>query len=371
LRLESELRTQTVKISTPTRHRLRFGFVGPMLAIACLGLLPAAAAAKDKPPPRPLYWGAVIGPQLTGTAAPFDPIAIDHFEQLAGKKLSVSAFSSPFADCIVPPCAFFPFPAPVMESVRKRGTIPLLSWASQSVPSSLSEPAFRLAAVTSGAYDGYIREFAEAARTWGHPFFLRFDPEMNGFWFPWSDGVNGNKPGDFVAAWRHVHDIFTSVGATNATWVWCPNVDFNRELTQLHSLYPGGRYVDWTCLDGFNWGRTPNSVGWQSFNEVFRTTYKRVLRIAPHKPMFVGETASDDRGGSKANWIHNLLRIVPSRYRKVRGLIWYDEADQGMHWPIEDSPSATKAFAKGIAHSVYRPNDFSELPPGPIQPPRW
>ncbi len=35
-------------------------------------------------------------------------------------------------------------------------------------------------------------------------------------------GVNGDQPGEFVAAWRHVHDIFTSVGATNATWVWCP-----------------------------------------------------------------------------------------------------------------------------------------------------
>ena len=31
---------------------------------------------------------------------------------------------------------------------------------------------------------------------------------MNGWWWPWSEQLNGNNPGEFVAAWRHVHDIF-------------------------------------------------------------------------------------------------------------------------------------------------------------------
>ena len=110
-----------------------------------------------------------------------------------------------------------------------------------------------------GHHDAYIREFAEAAKAWGHPFFLRFNWEMNGNWFPWSEGVNGNQPGEYVAAWRHVHDIFTQVGATNATWVWCPNVDPASKLHDLASLYPGDAYVDWTGLDGYNWGTNPAS----------------------------------------------------------------------------------------------------------------
>ena len=82
----------------------------------------------------------------------------------------------------------------------------------------------------AGTYDAYIREFAEGARDWGHPFFLRFNWEMNGDWFPWAERVNGNQPGEYVAAWRHVHDIFTAVGATNATWVWCPYADSKPRL---------------------------------------------------------------------------------------------------------------------------------------------
>ena len=95
-------------------------------------------------------------------------------------------------------------------------------------PGATTEPDFQLSDVIAGTYDAYIAQFAAEAQDWGHPFFLRFNWEMNGNWFPWSEGVNGNNPGEYVAAWRHVHDIFAAVGATNATWVWCPYADANK-----------------------------------------------------------------------------------------------------------------------------------------------
>jgi hypothetical protein len=356
------------RTSRPTHRRLC-----ALLALAAIGVCavaPASASASSKPP-RPLYWGAMIGSQFTGESPPWDMNALASFEGLAGKGVSIVPFSSPFTDCASHPCSFFPFPAEAMESIRQHGALPMLTWASQSVPSSLHEPHFGLADVAHGAFDAYIHEFAEKAREWGHPFFLRFDQEMNGFWFPWSEGVNGNKRGTFVAAWRHVHDIFTRVGATNATWVWCPNVDFTRKLIPLHSLYPGGRYVDWTCLDGFNWGKTPGSGGWMGFGRVFESTYRRMVKIAPKKPMMIGETASEERGGSKPAWIHNTLKIVPHRFRKVRALLWFEEKDRDMHWPIESSPASSTAFAQAIQRTVYRPNEFGGIETSPIPPPSW
>jgi hypothetical protein len=342
-------------------------------AIAACALVPAAANAKGKPPPQPLYWGAVIGKQLTGESPPWDMNALYQFEGLAQKGASLLEFSSPFADCTIHPCSYYYFPTLAMETLRTHGTIPVLTWASQSVPvpPSLKESRFQLSDIIRGTYDEYIRDFATQAREWGHPFFLRFDQEMNGFWFPWNEGINGNKRGQFVKAWRHVHDIFTSVGATNATWVWCPNVDFTRKLIPLHSLYPGGRYVDWTCLDGFNWGATQNSGGWMSFERVFRSTYRRVLKFAAHKPMMVGETASEERGGSKPAWIRHTLKAIPKSFPKVRGLIWFEEDDRGMRWPIESSTASREAFAQSIQRTVYRPNEFSEIGPGPVPPPAW
>jgi hypothetical protein len=341
-----------------------------LLAVAtCCVVAPSASA---KPKPRPLFWGAQVGKQITGTQAPWDMSALEKFEATVHKGLSLLSFYAPFANCTVSPCEFYGFPTAPMQNIRQHGAIPFLSWSSASIDNDpVLQPDFRLARIIDGSYDEYIRSFAKAARDWGHPFFLRFDWEMNGFWFPWNEVLNGNKPGEFVAAWRHVHDIFTSVGATNATWVWCPNIALIPKLKHFRSLYPGNAYVDWTCLDGFNWGDTPNSAGWMSFNEIFRSTYREVVKIAPHKPMVIGETGSDDRGGSKAAWIHNTLRVVPSRFRKVRGLIWFDESTQGMHWPIESSKAATRSFARGIKRRIYRPNIYGGLATGPIRPPSW
>jgi hypothetical protein len=293
--------------------------------------------------------------------------AVDKFERLAKKKLSLVAFQAPFAECKGKQCTFYTFPTTPMEDLRAHGAIPFFSWSSSSADDGTThDPMFRLKKVASGRYDDYIRSFAQSAAQWGHPFFLRFNWEMNGDWFPWGDEVNGNKRRDFVAAWRHVHDIFDSVGATNATWVWCPNVG---EEFGLRSLYPGDSYVDWTCLDGYNWGTRFHWSKWQSFDEIFRASYERVVRIAPSKPMVIGEVASTTFGGSKAAWIRNFLRVVPAKYPKVRGVLWFDVHDRGTNWPIDRPRKVTKAFAGGIASPVYKPNVFGSIAASPIAPP--
>jgi beta-mannanase len=258
-----------------------------------------------------------------------------------------------------------------MESIRAYGAIPVYSWSSQSIPSRQGEPDFQLSDVIAGTYDSYIRKFAEAAKAWGHPFFLRFDWEMNGSWFPWSEGVNGNQPGEFVAAWRHVHDIFTAVGADNVTWVWCPNVDPAGALHDLASLYPGDEYVDWTGLDGYNWGLNPAKPDrWRSFNELYEATYRRIAgSIAPDKPMLIGEMGSTEDGGSKAEWISEALQAIPASYPAIRGMLWFDTYDDGMDWPIETSSSAEGAFAQAIQSPAYVPAAEAGTAMGPIAPP--
>jgi Glycosyl hydrolase family 26 len=329
-----------------------------------------------EPTPTPasssIYWGAWIGNQLTGTEAPWDMNAVANFEQKTGKKLSIVNFSAPFANCSGSICSFYNFPAGEFNNIRSHGAIPFYSWGSQSipVPSNLSEPNFQLSDVIEGRYDTYIKNFATAAKSWGKPFFLRFNWEMNGNWFAWMEGVNGNQPGEYVAAWRHVHDIFTSVGATNATWVWCPNVDPEGRMKKLSGLYPGDAYVDWTGLDGYNWGTNPARPDrWRSFDDLYKSTYKTITEtIAPSKPMIVSEVGSTEYGGSKASWIKDMLAKVPVDYPKIRGLLWFEKFDDGMDWPIETSSSATSAFASGIQASPYAGNVFGSLSFGSVKP---
>ena len=352
------------------RPRRRLLWAGACCLLAASSLLAPGAAAAKKRPPASLYWGAQIGAQMTGEAAPWDMNAVYRFQNIADKGLSLIGFGSPFAECGDGGCVMTKFPRTPLENARRYGAIPVFSWNSTASPPEVDQSQFTLGDVISGRYDAYIRDFATKAKEWGKPFFLRFNWEMNGFWFPWSEGVNGNTPGQFVAAWRHVHDIFEQVGATNATWVWCPNVDLFNSLIPLGDLYPGDRYVDWTALDGFNWGKRAGSPGWQTFNQVFHRTYRRIVRkVAPGKPLMLAEVASTDRGGNKPAWIKDMLSKVRHKYRKIRAVIWYDVDDRGTNWPIERSKRSSNAFRKGINAHAYRPNLFGGIAQSPIQPP--
>jgi beta-mannanase len=333
----------------------------------CGSSKPAAVASRT---PQPLYWGATIGSHLTGDQAPWDMNAVTQFEQGTGKAVSMIQFFQPFAQCN-PNCSFYRFPTNPMESIRTHGSIPVLSWSSQAIPSTLDQPDFQLSDVIAGRYDEYIAKFATEARDWGHPFFIRFNWEMNGGWFPWSEGVNGNASGEYVAAWRHVHDIFVATGADNVSWVWCPFVDPAGAPGSLASLYPGDAYVDWTGLDGYNWGNNPAAPrGWRSFDQLFRRSYDEITtRIAPSKPLMIGEVGSSEFGGSKADWIRDALTRVPVEYPQIRALLWFDKLDDGMDWPIESSAPATAAFAAGVGQPVYMGNGYSGLSGGTIPPP--
>jgi Glycosyl hydrolase family 26 len=358
-------------LNLPARTRSRLvAIIAALVLLGAFASSGAPALAKGKP----IYWGAQIGPQYTGHQPPWDMSAAHAFERRTKKGMSLLAFYAPFADCTKQgkPCEYFGFPTLPLQAIRDNGSIPFLSWSSASINQDpVNQPEFRLSKISGGKYDKFIRDFAIASREWGHPYFLRFDWEMNGFWFPWNESLNGNHPGDFVKAWRHVHDIFTEVGAVNANWVWCPNIALIPKLKHFANLYPGNQYVDWTCLDGFNWGETKNSAGWQSFQHVFSTTYSEVLKIAPGKPMIIGETASDERGGSKADWIESAFRTIPQRFPKIRGLIWFDERQQEMQWPIESSKSSERAFQKAIGRQIYRPNIYSRLLGPKIAPPTY
>ncbi len=242
-----------------------------------------------------------------------------------------------------------------MNLVESRGDIPAIDMTTSDVTD---------ASIANGTYDSQITAWAQAAKSFGHPFFLLLDEEMNGTWYGYSPGQNGNTAADFVAAWRHMHDIFTSVGATNVTWVWCPNI-INPEGggTPYNQVYPGDAYVDWTGLNGYNWG-IPNPGDWQSFTTVFGPSYNALLQLAPSKPIMIGETASAEEGGNKAAWITDALSVqLPQNFPQIKALLWFEwrtfEKGAYRSWEIESSAASQQSFATAIGSSYYAPGGAS------------
>ncbi|HCI82127.1 MAG TPA: beta-mannanase [Ktedonobacter sp.] len=304
----------------------------------------------------PIYWGAITDE------------SINTFEAHVGKNVSIIQFGKGwwFQN------RYVPFNASDFESIRQSGSIPMIDWRSwdYTVVPEYQQPRFSLSSIIDGTHDTFIRSWAIAARQWGHPFFLRFDAEQNGNWYPWSELRNGNTAGQFVQAWRHVHDIFTQVGATNVTWVWCPNVDYPGAIP-LAELYPGDRYVDWVAMDGYNYGTDPSRpTGWKSFYDLFAPTYNELQTLAPKKPLMIAETASTEDGGSKAAWITDALKVqLPTNFPKIKAFLWYNANDDNIGLVVETSASAQAAFASGIASAYYVSNSFGTITMSPIQAP--
>src|SRR5579859_2215609 len=291
---------------------ISFALLASGLAVFVSGFSPTSAAAQSAPS---LYWGSYQD------SAPFNPGGIDTFESDAGRHESIVHWGEPWEMN----GQMMAFQTPQFELIRQRGSIPMIDWSSWNL-GLINDPNFTLAQVYSGRYDSYIASWALSAKAWGHPFFLRFDHEMNGWWqFPWSEQLNGNQPGDYVKAWQHVHDIFTQNGVTNVTWVWCPNI-VSANTTPLPELYPGDSYVDWTALDGYN--KATDTSSWLGFGQIFGlspwsklNSYQQVVSLAPSKPMMVGETATSITGGDPGAWASDaLLTQLPQTFPQIKAL---------------------------------------------------
>jgi hypothetical protein len=333
------------------------GRLARMLLVLGLPLAIVSAAAVSTSSSKPIYWGAWIGSQYVGIDAPWSIAAMKDVQNEVGKGISLINFSSPFA---TPVGSYYNFDSVAFDNVRSYGAIPFFSWG--SAPYTDSE-------IAAGNEDAYITSWAEAAKSWGHPLFLRFDWEMNASWFPWGVGHNGNTAATYVTMWRHVHDIFTSIGATNVTWVWCPQTDSSNSFTPMSSVYPGDAYVDWTCLDGYN-GNSPR----QSFNQLYSASYRRITdTIAPAKPLIIGEIGSTESGGSKPDWIADFLSELPTNYPKIRGFLWFDDINPGpgghTDWPFDSTSASLAAFRAGIHSPTYTSNIYGSLSTSPIPPP--
>ncbi|HEU5105578.1 MAG TPA: glycosyl hydrolase [Solirubrobacterales bacterium] len=236
------------------------------------------------------------------------------------------------------------------------------------------EKRVTLSMIAEGAVDSSLRKWAAAVAKYGSPLFFRWDWEMNGSWFDYGDEAIAN-PTSYKDAWKHFHDIAQEEGATNLTWVWCPNVTPNGGSNPITNYYPGSSYVDWTCLDGYNHGTNPlGASGWISFSSLFSPAYAMLANNYPSKPIMIGEFASTEEGGSKAAWIADALETqVPANFPLIKAVVWFNwnHPDGGGYWdwPIESSATAEAAFAKAIGSPVYSTNTFSSPTKlAPIQP---
>ena len=93
-----------------------------------------------------------------------------------------------------------------------------MTWESRPLATADDPTDYSLRRIANGDFDGYLTTFVHDITTLGLPFVLRFDHEMNGNWYRWAepDPHYDNAKGDYVAAWRHVHDLSRKLAPTGS-----------------------------------------------------------------------------------------------------------------------------------------------------------
>lgn len=315
--------------------------IGCALVAVLLAFLPATASAHK----------VAFGAYTPG--APYDggQVIDDFAHQIGRKPVVIHWYRNWDEDLIVPRD---------IQTVRDHDAVPLITW----------EPyGHGLNSISGGSYDDYIHAAARQARDAGSPIFVRYGHEMNGSWFPWGLHNSGNTASDYVHAWRHVVRIFHSEGASNVRFVWCPNTG------QFDSLYPGDAYVDWLCLDGYNWGAKWGT--WDSWDDVFRSSYNAITRLSS-KPLMIAETGVNEEGGDKAGWIRDSFSAsTMGRYPRLRAVLLFNRDQDGAVWRIDSSTAALRAYRAALSDPVFGLDAQGLLgsgssavdPPSPPHPP--
>ena len=244
----------------------------------------------------------------------------------------------------------------------------MITWQSKptfDTTPSQSDSAYSLSDIINGNYDAYLQSFAQSVVSVGLPVVIRLDQEMNGTWFPWSEGVNGNRTGQFAQMWQHVWSIFQTAGANaDVIWLWAPNrVDNLSHAPALSELYPGDSYVNWVGIDAY-WRYTTEAP---TFAAVFSRSIAALSAVTT-EPIYIAETAgieSDPTSGAdvsteKVQFTSNLFAGIEAN-PQIIGFSWFDNVATSSEdnvpitndWRVDSDPANLVAFRAALVAGPF------------------
>lgn len=283
----------------------------------------------------PRGYGMLIGVYQPNSPGSYGDI--DTFAQEAGFSPRITSYYSTFT---------MPFAVSFAEQAAAKGTQVLVQWQPRGTTN---------AAVASGADDSYIRGFAQAVASVSNQIIISYGQEMNGNWYDWgTNGPGNSSPADYIAAYRHVWEIFQQENVHNVTWLWDPNISYTGS-TPLQAIYPGDAYVDWVGLDGYFAYPT------DTFSSLFGPSITE-LRAFTSKPLLIAETGVV--GAAGPGQIAGLF--AGARLAGVIGIVYFDQAQSGdpehQDWRLEDNAANMSAFQAAVTGNAERPLILANYP---------
>ena len=291
----------------------------PLPGLPALPGLPSTPATPAPAGPPGALFGAYV--QGGGHGVDVQMAAVEAREHDLGRRLAIDHHFYPWDK---------EFPTAREKADLRDGRIPLISWNGKTLN----------LAIGLGQYDELIRTRAQAVKALGQKVMIRWMWEMDGR----QKAEHTQHPALYIAAWRHIHDVFADEGATNVQWVWCPNATAFRAEDDRNApaYYPGDDYVDWICADGYNWAPGRQKDQWRSFASIYSDFYE--WGMSRGKPLMVGEYGAQERDpGEKAQWLTEAHQALKTKFTGIKAVVYFD-ANKDYDWRVTTSPASLAAF---------------------------
>jgi hypothetical protein len=200
------------------------------------------------------------------------------------------------------------FPNPAFTRLGNHHRIVYISWNDTNYQ---THARVSYSSIANGDWDNsVIKPEARRLKHYHHRIIIDFDHEFDS-----KAQAGKGTPAEYVAAYRHIHDVMKAAGVHNVIWSWV-STGYLGHKTLIRQSYPGRKYVDWVGYDPYNFAQCLN-VPWHRPYRVFHPFY-RWSRHQPGirgKPLILAEYASAPGPhlkhwyGSVAAAIHKMPRI--------------------------------------------------------------
>jgi len=271
-------------------------------------------------PPSPTSY---LGTYVTGLPA-WQPVA--RFADTVGAHPNLAGYVSHWGEI---------FLASLARADHRHGATPLV----QLDPTPAAVPG-----ITAGDYDTYLRGYATSVRNFGYPVVIALGHDMNEPGRSWAH--SHVPPATFIAAWRHIVNLFRRQGADNVSWLWTIRAG-RADTRPAASWWPGARYVTWVGIDG-SYSRPSDT-----FATVFGRAIHQMRRFTT-RPILLSVTLARPASGQVAA-IDDLFTEM-HRY-KTLGLMWSgQDQPRGAHSNQVMSHGTSAAFRLGTVElNLVRP----------------
>ncbi len=276
------------------------------------------------------YLGAYVQPKSYTSQAEIS--AVHAFQHSISSPLTLVHVYHPWTQ---------PFPSAADRQFVRADKVLLLTWG--GTPDTKK--------IIAGDYDSLITERAQAVKSLHRPILLEFRHEMDRPNLQWA--VHGPK--NYIKAWDHIRAIFSTVGATNVGWVWCPT-GYGFQVGRAQAFYPGSNEVDWVCADVYT-----ISSG-QSLRQAAAPFMHWAARTG--KPVIIGEFASNDPPSSWPGFLAAAGKYAQDN-PQIKALAYFDangsdsNGNPFSYW-LGGHQAALAAFAQLATTPYFQP----AVPPG-------